>query len=210
MDGVITTAADVHICHLFHGNSSDRNLTLGVAEGLIIRAEPEEGGLSDSHGLYLGVPSSSNDDSNELRPATNCETECEARFRSRSELEMTDKDENNVNAENDSLSEPTQRQSSLHAHTSSSSTDLTCDCDSADTVSDTSLSSSRNAERVQHAPSLTFGLLSLLSKAGQLRRNRKSQNRQSVSLTDVNSIGGEGLDDRDLGFRPSSSSLAHV
>ena len=83
---------------------------------------------------------------------------------------------------------------------SSSSTDLTCDCDSPDDLSDTSVSSGRsNVQRVmvRHAPSLTYGLLSLLRNesgkvgTGPTQKIQNGHKRQSRSLTDVKGVGIE-------------------
>ena len=79
----------------------------------------------------------------------------------------------------------------------SSSTELTCDCDSPDNLSDTSVSSGRssggggNQFKVHHAPSLTYGILSLFRAGKGGPPSRKVQGRHkrhSRSLTDVNGL----------------------
>ena len=41
-NGVVSAAADVHVCHLFHNNSSDKNFTLRLAESVTLEAPPTD------------------------------------------------------------------------------------------------------------------------------------------------------------------------
>ena len=41
-NSVVSAAADVHVCHLFHNNSSDKNFTLRLAESVTLEAPPTD------------------------------------------------------------------------------------------------------------------------------------------------------------------------
>lgn len=92
---------------------------------------------------------------------------------------------------------------------SGSSTDLTCDCESPVSLSDVSVTSDSKAH-VQHAPSLTYGLISLLGKTGQLRRGKGRDERQSLSLTEVSMIERVGMDVDHFDLRPGRLSYAQL
>ncbi|KAL8623111.1 hypothetical protein ACOMHN_065725 [Nucella lapillus] len=215
---LLSASADVHVCQLFHNNSSDKNLTLGVAESVTMEApsgnpednlyttpvtktrkSDESSSDADSHHsasskdnlkLENGQSQISEGDILLTPPGLFQQVEDLGEERGRGEGEEEEEEAGSVlrHGGSEPLLLPKNRSLSGRG---SSSTDLTCDCESPDNLSDTSLSSGHSHHvRVHHAPSLTYGLLSVL-RAGKGVPGRKiqgSQRRQSRSLTDVNSL----------------------
>ncbi|XP_076439338.1 tyrosine-protein kinase receptor torso-like [Babylonia areolata] len=229
----LSAAADVHVCQLFHHNSADKNLTLGVAESVTLEApsgDPEDSPYStpltrittlkggedlpdaetSSVTRKVGVVLES------LKMLEGQQTEAGGEggpcgvaglFRQGEGPEDGEEDDDDVDEDEEEGREGQEGEDagSILRHggsepllanvclsgRGSSSTDLTCDCESPDNLSDTSLSSAHSQHvRVHHAPSLTYGLLSVL-RAGKGVSGRKMQGcqrRQSRSLTDVNSL----------------------
>ncbi|KAK7477978.1 hypothetical protein BaRGS_00030807, partial [Batillaria attramentaria] len=239
-----SASADVHVCHLFHGNDSDRNLTLGAAEAVTIEApanncDPVQESLNPTTSLTSLTESHQNslcgrassafslqqDDPDSGGPAHEREnyTGCcnEAYHESETGCDVLRELENGTGRDmyhetaDVEVRESARAQSTPLLHGSpqngsgSSSTDLTCDCDSADTLSDTSKSSADRTAEVHHAPSLKYGLLSLLGRTGQLRRGKGHQKQQSLSLTDVDKV-GDGADEYELELRPAHSTFVYL
>lgn len=221
--GTVSASADVHVCHLFHNNSSDKNFTLRLAESVTLEAPPtdnELAPLSTPSGRAAGgsergpdntaprhASEGGEEEEEEQKQKLGLEPACSikrktAKHQAVVQLDNVEEEEVREAEGDEEEEEDALNRGGVHSApllptsprsgSGSSSTELTCDCDSPDDLSDTSVSSGRsNRVKVHHAPSLTYGILSLF-RAGKggppTRKIQGRHKRHSRSLTDVNGL----------------------
>ncbi|KAL8604955.1 hypothetical protein ACOMHN_028583 [Nucella lapillus] len=229
------TTAEVHVCQLFHHNSSDRNLTFNRAESVSLQipdATVEQGATPSGDELEgLGLCSSSPDVAGYVRgQEASVQRSASVPLQSVSAGQLLgggeedDRDSDTGQEEEEELvrvecgqhrgrcSTPQLTSSPPRSARDSSSTDHTCDDDTPDSISDASLSSGHQF-KVHHAPSLTYGVLSLLRGGGQesgsCHKIHTRHRRQSRSLTDVLTLETE-VKDADQSFAFAHASVVHL
>ncbi|XP_070212642.1 platelet-derived growth factor receptor alpha-like [Littorina saxatilis] len=69
VNSITSISADVHVCQLFHNNSADKNLTLGLAESVTL-----EGPTSETESTPCSTPTRKNGEGSETRSESSADT----------------------------------------------------------------------------------------------------------------------------------------